>query len=730
MDLPIPYDEALEEWDRFEQYLVQARYSVREPKTGIPLEEDFSKVMVRVSGQFNHPGVAKALAHGQIITATPFLMNGGNTYTTRKGFYSCYPLGDVEDSTDAIFDMERDLVTIFQHAGGGGIDVSNLRPRGTIVDNGQGTASGPVSFAKGFSHLSDRISQGGKRRGALMIQANYDIKDIKDFITFKGNNPGKYTGCNVSVNVTDEKFWDDEDLLQTIAEYIWKSGDPGLLFTQKSLANTPVLAKHNPVFSNPCGEYLSTKDTACNLLTVSLPKCLDERREVFLVNVFEAARLAAIAGNEILDMGGFPPVQRIKENTLKFRPIGIGFTGLHHAMNHYDISYADEHEAPRFAKATQLALMLGSMQGSLDYGDSEAKKNRKLKPQEWNMSYVDKIFTEAVAFIKTDFVENKEWQRRLDQVFSKLRKLGGLYNSVTTSQAPTGSISQLLRVACTGVEPYFSMVQTRKVKDIDETWKEFTLVPLEFYGYSKEKVAWVKTQTAHEIDPHQQIRILEACQAFNHTAVSKTINLPAETTVADIRAFLDYARKSNLKGITMFRDSSMEGVLSDKHSGHGCTEPPSVSEFTDLDERHGSTFKWRGPAPLYITANRGSNGHVRELFLNTTKSGSTLHGMSEALGRVISVALQHDYRLVGKIARTLEDISSDGAWNNGSLGRVYSIPAALAKVLDRCAETEVDKDPAPYVEPSSYTSCPVCGKLSLRRSGGCNSCVSCGYSSC
>ena len=105
--------------------------------------------------------------------------------------------------------------------------------------------------------------------------------------------------------------------------------------------------------------------------------------------------------------------------------------------------------------------------------------------------------------------------------------------------------------------------------------------------------------------------------------------------------------------------------------------------------------------------------------------------MSEALGRVISVALQHDYRLVGKIARTLEDISSDGAWNNGSLGRVYSIPAALAKVLDRCAETEVDSDdPAPYVEPSSYTSCPVCGKLSLRRSGGCNSCVSCGYSSC
>jgi ribonucleoside-diphosphate reductase alpha chain len=725
MDLPISYEEALEEWERFEQYLTQARYAIREPKTGKPTEANFAKVMIRVSSQFKHPDVASALSHGRIITATPFLMNGGNPHTSRKGYYSCYPLGDVADSTDAIFEMERDLVDIFQHAGGGGIDVSKLRPRGTIVDNGQGTASGPVSFAKGFSHLSARISQGGKRRGALMIQANWDIADIKDFVTFKGDNPGKYTGCNVSVNVTDDKFWENEELLQTIAEYIWKSGDPGLLFTQKSLENTPVPAKYNPVFSNPCGEYLSTKDTACNLLTISLAKCLSIEKEKYLNNVFEAARLAAIAGNEILDMGGFPPVKRIEENTLKFRPIGIGFTGLHHAMNHFDVSYGDEHEAPRFAKATQLALMLGSMQGSLDYAEISEKNGKKLKPQKWNKAYVDKIETEALSFVKTEVGDRQGWLAKIEKVFAPLRKLGGLYNSVTTSQAPTGSISQLLRVACTGVEPYFCMIQTRKVKDIDESWKEFTLVPLEFYAYSPEKLDWVSKQTAHEIDPYQQIRILEACQTFNHTAVSKTVNLPAATTVAEIRKILEYARKSNLKGITMFRDSSMEGVLSDQ-TGKGV----KAIDFTNMDERSGSTFKWRGPAPLYVTANRGSQGHVREIFLNTTKSGSTLHGMSEALGRVISVALQHDYRLVGKIARTLEDISSDGAWNNGSLGRCYSIPAALAKVLDRCSENEVASDPEPYLEPSTYSSCPTCGKISMRRSGGCNQCVSCGYSSC
>jgi ribonucleoside-diphosphate reductase alpha chain len=728
MKLPITREDAIKEWNRFEKYLVRERYAVRDPKTGKSVEKNLADVLKRISKEFSYPGIAKALSNIEFITATPFLMNGGNPHTQRKGYYSCYPLGNVEDSTEAIFNMERDLVTIFQHSGGGGIDVSGIRPKGSPVDQGQGTASGPVSFAKGYSHLSARISQGGKRRGALMIQADWDIKDIKDLITFKGNNPGIYTGCNVSVNVTSDKFWDDEELIQLIAEYIWKSGDPGLLFTQKSLDNTPVPQKFNPVFSNPCGEYLSTKDTACNLLTVNLQKCLNGKFADFLTNVYEKAKLAAIAGNEILDMGGFPPIERIAKNTMKFRPIGIGFTGLQHAMNYFDISYADEHEAPNFAKATQLALMLGSMQGSLDYADYyKQKTGKKLEVREWNIDYAKRIAQEAKEFAG-QLPRKATWQKHIKRIFDTVIKQGGLYNSVTTSQAPTGSISQLMQVACTGVEPYFSMIQSRRVKDADGSWKEFTLVPLEFYDYDEKKLDWVESQTAHNITPLQQIRLLEACQTFNHTAVSKTINLPASTTVDDIKEMLFIARDSKLKGVTMFRDSSMTGVLSD--SAAKAAEKPGIP-FSDLPQRYGSTFKFSGPASLYVTANKGENDHIREVFINTTKSGSTIHGMCESLGRVISVALQHDYRLVGKIARTLEDISSDSVWSSSSMGRVFSIPAALAKVLDNCApEINGKEDPDPYEEPSSYSSCPSCGKLTLRRSGGCSQCVSCGYSTC
>ena len=732
--LPVDKATAQEEWQRFEEYLVQARYSVRDPKTGRPVEQDMAAVLSRIAPLFKNEAVREAFLTGRIITATPFLMSAGNPHTDRGGYYSCYPLGDIGDSTSSIFDMERDLVTVFQYAGGGGIDVSSIRPKGSLVDHGQGTASGPVSFAKGFSHLSARISQGGKRRGALMIQADWDIKDIKEFVTFKGDEPGKYSGCNASVNVTDEKFWDDKELIRLIAEYIWKSGDPGLLFTKKSLANTPVPAKYKPVYSNPCGEYLSTKDTACNLLSLPLTASLADTVQEFLDNVYENARLAALAGNEILELGGFPPIERIKKNTLKFRPIGIGYTGLHRAMNHFNISYSDPEQAPRFAKAVQLALMLGSMQGSVDYAKFYAKEYGKaLKPCEWNQDYTARVEMNAVDCIHGDdwfnlpTALNTKWAERAAQVFGHIREHGGIYNSVTTSQAPTGSISQLVHVACTGIEPYFSMVQNRKVKALDDSWKEFTLVPLEFYEYSDEKIKWVEQQTAHCITPEQQIRILEAAQTFCHTAISKTINLPASTTVEEIETILQHARHSNLKGITMFRDSSMEGVLSD--GAKKAAEP--VGDFCDLDERPGSTFKFRGPAPLYVTANRDQEGHVREIFMNTTKSGSTLHGLSEALGRVCSVALQHDHRLAGKLARTLGDIISDGAWMNAGLGRVYSIPAAMAKVLEKFASDEGgNPELEKFEDPGSYTACPVCGKMAYRRSGGCGCCTACGHSTC
>ena len=722
-------------WQEFETDLVTERYAVRDPETGKAIEFTYQDVKNRICNEFTKIAIVNAIQSNEIITATPFLMFGNNPHSNRKGYFSCFPLGDVVDSTESIFQMERNLVTIFQHAGGGGIDVSNLRPAGSMVDNGQGIASGPVSFAKGYAQLSTRISQGGKRRGALMIQMNYQHADRDEFISFKSESNGQFAGCNVSLNITDDDFWKNEELIDQISEQIWKCGDPGLLFTEKSKANTPVPNEHNPVFSNPCGEYLSTKDTACNLLTVNLIAILQRigTDDVFeaLEEVRKAAHIACIAGNEILDMkDGLPPIEAIIKNTKRFRPVGIGMTGLHYFMNHFNISYADEKDAPNLAKLIQFSIMLGSMQASMNYGEKLLFKDNKIDIVSWDKDYCSKLQDRA-AKLFLDNPKHKymtEFKESFATVMNFIYVNGGLYNSVTTSQAPTGSTSQMLRVGCTGIEPYFELITKRKYVDTSKSGsvlKEVTLIPMEFYDYTEEKLEWVESQIAHKITPEQQIRILSAIQTFCHTAASKTINLPEETTVQQIKDILFQVKDSNLKGITMFRDSSIEGIL----SGDNAKEAP---EFSNLYRRKGETVKFKGldGVNLYVTANKGSHGHIREIFMNTNWGGSEGYAISEALGRVISLALQKDFTMIDEIVKTLENVSADGQWTCPDLNgikkgaRFRSIPQAIASVL------QVLHDSTDLELTSTYNVCPTCKEKAYRRSGGCGICISCGYSSC
>jgi ribonucleoside-diphosphate reductase alpha chain len=285
----------------------------------------------------------------------------------------------------------------------------------------------------------------------------------------------------------------------------------------------------------------------------------------------------------------------------------------------------------------------------------------------------------------------------------------------------------MLHIACTGIEPYYSIIQKRKYVDTskyDGTFKEVTLIPLEFYDYSDEKLEWVNTQTAHKITPMQQIRILQAIQDFCHTAASKTINLPEKTTVQEIKDILLFIKDTNLKGVTMFRDSSIKGILSD--------DKKEKVPFSAMSRRKGETVKFKGAndTNLYITANKGSQGHIREIFMNTNWAGSEGYSMANALGRIISIALQKDFTLLPDIVKSLESVSADSSWTCPDLkgtkdgARLASIPMAIAATLQVLHEAK-DLDLI-----SSYSVCPTCKEKAYRRSGGCGICTSCGYSSC
>ena len=147
------------------------------------------------------------------------------------------------------------------------------------------------------------------------------------------------------------------------------------------------------------------------------------------------------------------------------------------------------------------------------------------------------------------------------------------------------------------------------------------------------------------------------------------------------------------------------------------------------DVRKGTTYKFRSTISLYVIVNKLEN-RIVEVFVNMGKAGSTLSTLNKALGRVISVALQHDSSLVNKIIDTLEGMSGDLTLVNDELGMASSVPDAIARVLKAELGIESENVEVNIEEASNLTLCPVCGKLSLRRSGSCRECLNCGYSSC
>ncbi len=254
--------EELKGWSEFEGRLIYDRYSVREPKTGKRLEKTYEDVIDRIthcilSKDFpvDKEIIKTALSWARdrkLTFATPALMNLGNPYVGRKGYYSCFALGPVPDSTKEIFEYQNTCATIFQYAGGSGMDFSQLRAKNSPVDGDQGVSSGPCSFIELFEKVSNVIAAGGKRRGAELGQLDCTHPDIFDFVKIKQTNRN-LPAINISVNVLDE-FWENKELIDEIAKGMWLTGDPGLLFPDEMANNSPYPPKWRPLarYVNPC----------------------------------------------------------------------------------------------------------------------------------------------------------------------------------------------------------------------------------------------------------------------------------------------------------------------------------------------------------------------------------------------------------------------------------------------------------------------------------------------
>ena len=186
--------------------------------------ESFEEWLDRVSG--GDKDVKQLIADKKFLFGGRILASRG--VTDRKVTYSnCYVLPQVEDSIEGIYDTAKHLARTFSYGGGVGIDISNLRPKGSPVNNAAKTTSGAVSFMDTFSQVSSVIGQAG-RRGALMISMDCEHPDIEDFIDAK-KNTDKLEGCNISVRA-DGDFIKNSPLMHKLAENNWDYAEPGILY--------------------------------------------------------------------------------------------------------------------------------------------------------------------------------------------------------------------------------------------------------------------------------------------------------------------------------------------------------------------------------------------------------------------------------------------------------------------------------------------------------------------
>ena len=496
----------------------------------------------------------------RFLPNSPTLMNAG---TPLGQLSACFVL-PVEDSMESIFGALRDMALVQRTGGGTGFSFSRLRPEGDIVASTGGTASGPVSFMKIFDCATENIKQGGRRRGANMGVLRVDHPDIEAFIDAKRDGTA-LQNFNLSVGATDEFMAAVESnstlalrhprdghpvrtipaapLFEKICHAAWATGDPGLVFLDTINRANPTPAAGLFESTNPCGEVPLLPYESCNLGSLNLPAFLsgpDIDWPALASAIADAVRFL----DDVITVNRYP-VEAIANITQANRKIGLGIMGFAEACILLGIPYFSE-DALRFADRLMRFIAHTAQTASANLA-----RQRGVFPN-WDRS---------------------TWkQQNLP-----------LRNATLTSIAPTGTIS-IIAGTTSGIEPLFALAYRRAHVLADETLvvlNPIFLRALEQRGFASQPILDAVLHegrlpdslslppdfralftTALEIPPEFHVRVQAAFQAHVDNAVSKTVNLPAAATPAEVARLYRLAHRLGCKGITVFRyGSRSEQVL-------------------------------------------------------------------------------------------------------------------------------------------------------------------------
>ncbi len=684
----------------------------------------------------------------------------------RVTLFNCFVMGGLSDDMTGIFDALKEAALTLQQGGGIGQDFSSLRPAGAPVKGVGADASGPVSFMDIWDAMCRTIMSAGSRRGAMMATLACDHPDIEAFIEAK-RDKARLRMFNLSVLVSDaflEAVRANADwplkfagrIHRTVnARMLWERimrsaydyAEPGVIFIDRVNARNNLNYCETINATNPCGEQPLPPYGACLLGSINLAALVTspftDKAALDLGALRKLVGDAVRALDNVIDISRYPLAAQKHEAHAK-RRIGLGLTGLGDALILCRERYGSESAA---------ALAAGWMREiqHAAYVTSAALADEK----------------GAFALFDRDALLASPGIAGLPAKLRARIAKSGLRNALLTTIAPTGTISLFAGNVSSGIEPVFANSYERTILMPDggrcsETVTDFAYRRyLETFGADAPLPDYFVT--AQTLKPGDHLRMQGALQPYVDSAISKTINCPADISFEDFTSIYLDAYDLGLKGCTAFRPNEVTGAVLSAQSEQGggsaqeslalaAPAPPASSGdvvyMKQPLERHatlpGFTYKIRWPDSshaIYITLNDIiQDGHRRpfEIFINSKNMEH--YAWTVALTRMISAV----FRRGGDVSFVVEELKAvfdprGGQWMDGRY--VPSLLAAIGDVVERhMIDTGFLAEPGSRGDSSgdlqrlagqgALKYCPKCDARALVFQEGCHTCLSCGYSKC
>lgn len=774
------------------------------------LAKEFARIEKKYENPMSEEEIYLLLKNFKYIVPQGSPMAGiGNPYQV-VSISNCFVIESPLDSYGGILKADQEQIHIMKRRGGVGFDISNIRPRGIPTRNAAQTTDGIGVFMERFSNSCREVAQGG-RRGALLLSISCHHPEIRTFIHIK-EDLKKVTGANISIRISDEFMeavksngkvnlrWPVEGATPTISEDVparelwdeitaaaWKSAEPGLLFWDNALKYTPAQVYkdlgYNHTSTNPCGEIILSPKDSCRLLLLNLTGFVNDRftkkAEFDFEKFFDITMKAQRLMDDIVDLElecidkiiakvkADPEPDNVKKVELDLwkgikeacangRRTGLGITGLGDCLAYLGIRYGSKQSVDKVSEiyktlacaSYRSSCIMAKERGAFPVFDAKLEK--------------DHPFLERI------------WEA--DPETHKLYKKFGRRNIANTTTAPAGSMSILTKTT-SGIEPVFLVHYKRRKKinpndkstavdfvdALGDRWQEFDVYHPGAKLWMQEtgetdltKSPYHKASSA-DVDWEVSVDLQAAAQYWVCHSISKTCNVPNDTSVDIVKKIYMRAWEKGCKGFTVYRDGSRAGVLVaessvDKHgrpstvSRNHAPKRPSVLPC-DIFHSVVQGVPWvvvvgllknepyelfGGPADDIAIPKNVKSGFMKKSNVNKLKNRYDLmfsHRDTETVvgdignifcdethstfTRMVSLSLRHG----APVQHLVEQLGKNEAED------LFSLSSVLRRALKK------------YIADGSLASgevkaCAQCNSTNLKYQEGCPLCLDCGYTKC